>query len=156
VIHRDVKPSNILLTDADFAYLVDFGIAHAAGDVSLTETGTTVGTFGYLAPERLEGRTADARADVYSLTCVLYELLVGERPFADRVSTSSLIQAHLHEIPPAPSRVDPSLPAGFDELVRRGMAKDPEQRYPSVAALVADLQQVPIPAHPPASTGRIR
>ena len=80
-MHRDVKPSNILVTDSDFVYLVDFGIAHHAGDVSLTETGTTVGTFGYLAPERIDGRPADARADVYSLTCVLLRAAGGQQAF---------------------------------------------------------------------------
>ena len=96
VVHRDVKPSNILLTDNDFAYLVDFGIAASGGaDTSLTATGTMVGTFGYMAPERFDGASADPRADVYSLGCVLHELLTGLRPFAEHNSMPSLIKAHL-------------------------------------------------------------
>ncbi len=150
VIHRDVKPSNVLLTDTDFAYLVDFGIAHATGEASLTETGTTVGTFGYMSPERLAGGPTDPRADVYSLACVLCELLVGQRPFAQHASTPALIQAHLHEPAPAPSRLNPQVSPGFDPVVARGMAKDPAQRYPTITAFLEDLQrQTGTRAQPP-------
>src|ERR1700745_3369615 len=83
LLHRDVKPSNILLDDDDFAYLIDFGIARAADETRMTKSGHTIGTFQYIAPERLDSQIAeDARADIYSLACVLYEALTGEPPFA--------------------------------------------------------------------------
>jgi serine/threonine-protein kinase len=154
IVHRDVKPSNILLTDSDFAYLVDFGIARAGGDAPLTETGTTVGTFGYMAPERLADSTADHRADVYSLTCVLYELLTGQRPFGNLASAPRLIQAHLHETPPSPTRLNPRVPYGFDEVIARGMAKDPRDRYSDVEQLVAACLHVVQDHRAPAISGR--
>ena len=81
LIHRDVKPSNILITDHDFAYLIDFGLARTAGDAGLTTAGSTLGTMAYMSPERFEGGQIDPRADVYALTCVLYECLTGSRPY---------------------------------------------------------------------------
>jgi serine/threonine protein kinase len=144
LVHRDVKPSNVLLAPRmdgadlitsvagdDFAYLADFGIARGADDTAgpaLTATGTAVGSTEYMAPERFGRSTPDARSDVYSLACVLYELLTGQRPFmaGDPVA---LMYAHLHEEPVPPSRIRPSLPSGLDEVVLRGLAKDPEQRW---------------------------
>jgi serine/threonine-protein kinase len=81
LVHRDVKPSNVLLTDKDFAYLIDFGIAHGASDTKLTSTGTTMGTWGYMAPERFTTGAADASGDIYALACVLYQCLTGMLPF---------------------------------------------------------------------------
>ena len=81
LVHRDIKPPNILLDDNDFAYLIDFGIAHAAGATGLTATGTTIGTWSYMAPERFQSGAGDARADIYALACVLYESLTGQLPF---------------------------------------------------------------------------
>jgi serine/threonine protein kinase len=81
LVHRDVKPSNILIDDNDFAYLIDFGIARAAGEAGLTSTGETIGTLAYTAPERFQTGTSDSRADIYSLACVLYQSLTGQRPF---------------------------------------------------------------------------
>ncbi|MHC1562528.1 serine/threonine-protein kinase [Actinomycetospora sp. C-140] len=142
IAHRDIKPSNILLTDTDFAYLVDFGIARAGGDTPLTETGTTVGTFGYMAPERLADSASDHRADIYSLTCVLYELLTGQRPFGNLASAPRLIQAHLRETPYSPTRLNPGVPSGFDEIIAKGMAKNPGNRYHTVEQLIAACLQV--------------
>lgn len=90
-----------------------------------------------MAPERLADSTADRRADVYSLTCVLYELLTGQRPFGNLASAPRLIQAHLHETPPSPTRLNPRVPPGFDEVIARGMAKDPRDRYSDVEQLLA-------------------
>lgn len=81
LIHRDVKPSNILITKQDFAYLIDFGLARVAGEVGMTTAGSTLGTLAYMAPERFDGGQADPRADIYALTCVLYECLTGTRPY---------------------------------------------------------------------------
>ncbi|MEZ0366010.1 serine/threonine-protein kinase [Mycobacterium sp. pUA109] len=136
MVHRDVKPANILLTDDDFAYLVDFGLANAAADTKLTSTGTTIGTFAYLAPERLT-HNADVRAssDIYSLTCVLYEMLTGTPPYTS-VDLPQLISAHLTAPIPRPSRHDPALPAALDDVIVTGMAKNPADRYPNARELV--------------------
>ena len=121
LVHRDVKPENILLTTEDFAYLVDFGIANAASDEKLTEMGTAVGTYAYMAPERFTSDEVTYRADVYALTCVLHECLTGSQPFPGD-SVSMVITAHLMQPVPAPSTVRPGIPAAFDRVISRGMA----------------------------------
>ncbi|BBZ44754.1 protein kinase domain-containing protein [Mycobacterium parmense] len=140
LIHRDIKPMNILVTTAhDFVYLIDFGLARAEADTQLTNTGATMGTVAYLAPERFRG-TTDHRADVYSLACVLYECLTGKRPF-DGQTLEEQLNAHLNTPPPRPSAMCPDLPAAFDEVVARGMAKDPNQRYQSAIELAEAAKQ---------------
>jgi serine/threonine protein kinase len=129
LIHRDIKPSNILLDDDDFAYLIDFGIARAADETRMTKSGNTIGTFTYIAPERLDGTgEEDARVDVYSLACVLYEALTGEPPFAGD-TMARLMYAHVNTPPPRPSITQPNVPAQFDAVIAKGMAKGPDQRY---------------------------
>src|SRR6201993_1649042 len=134
LIHRDVKPSNILHDEDDFAYLIDFGIARAADETRLTKSGNTIGTFAYIAPERLGTRTEDARADIYSLACVLYECLTGHPPF-DEATMAQLVAAHLHTPPPQPSTSQPNLPAQIDPVIAKGMAKDPDNRYATTVEL---------------------
>jgi serine/threonine protein kinase len=142
MVHRDVKPSNVLLagegaTGHDFAYLVDFGVAGAvggSGDTSLTVTGATVGTLDYIAPERFQGGPYDRRVDVYSLACVLHEALTGRPPFGGE-GLAAMIHAHLNLDPPAPSREHADIPPGLDTVIARGMAKDPDARYPTAGAL---------------------
>lgn len=136
LVHRDIKPANILVCANDFVYLVDFGIARAAGESVLTSTGAVVGTFSYMAPERLTTGQADARTDVYALTGVLHECLTGGRPFPGD-SYEQQITAHLTAPPPRPSLVRPGVPAGFDEVVARGMGKNPDERYASAGELAA-------------------
>lgn len=134
LIHRDIKPMNILITTAhNFVYLIDFGLARAQADTQLTQTGATMGTVAYMAPERFKG-TTDHRADVYSLACVLHECLTGQRPFAGD-SLEEQLNAHLNAPPPRPSATAPGVPASFDEVVARGMAKDSEQRYQTAMEL---------------------
>jgi serine/threonine kinase PknH len=128
VIHRDIKPENILLTEGDFAYLVDFGIAAAATDQRVTKTGAAVGSWNYMAPERFGKDDATYRVDIYALACLLYECLTGATPFQTD-SLSGLMAAHLMEPVPRPSQRNPAIPAAFDEVVARGMAKDPNARY---------------------------
>ncbi|WP_372509632.1 serine/threonine-protein kinase PknD [Mycobacterium alsense] len=137
VTHRDVKPENILVTNSDFAYLVDFGIARAAADPGLTQTGTAMGTCKYMAPERFTSDDVTYRADIYSLACVLGECLTGSPPFrAD--SMERLIAAHLLEPPPRPSQMMPGrVPAALDQVIARGMAKNPEERYRTAGELAA-------------------
>ena len=102
LVHRDVKPSNILVAEDDFAYLIDFGIARAVGETKLTSTGSVIGTWAYLAPERLTSGQVDARADIYALTCVLHECLTGSQPFPS-TSLEQQIAAHVSMPPPRPS-----------------------------------------------------
>jgi serine/threonine kinase PknH len=130
LIHRDVKPQNILVTPADFVYLVDFGIAQAKGDPRLTTAGLQIGTLNYMAPERFNGEVAaiTSAVDVYSLACVLYESLTGDAPFAGD-SLEHLVAAHIALPPPRPSVANPRVPAALDEVVARGMAKRPDDRY---------------------------
>jgi hypothetical protein len=102
LLHRDIKPSNILLDKNDFAYLIDFGIVRTLGETRMTQTGSAIGTFQYVAPERLGTGAEDARADIYSLACVLYECLTGHPPFPGD-TMGPLVNAHLNTPPPRPS-----------------------------------------------------
>jgi serine/threonine kinase PknH len=134
VIHRDVKPENILITRDDFVYLVDFGIANAATDEKLTELGTAVGTYAYMAPERFTNDEVTYRADIYALACVLHECLVGSQPYPGD-SVSVVITAHLMGPTPRPSEMRPGIPKAFDDVIARGMAKKPDDRYASAGDL---------------------
>ncbi|WP_434086160.1 protein kinase domain-containing protein [Nocardia sputorum] len=134
LVHRDVKPANILVTDADFAYLVDFGIAHTEGDSAVTLVGMAVGSYIYMAPERFDVGPVTGRADVYSLACVLHECLTGATPFPS-ASMNVLIKAHMSDPPPRPSTQAAGIPVALDEVVNRGMAKDPADRFPTATAL---------------------
>ncbi len=127
VLHRDVKPENILISGDDFAYLVDFGIASATSDEKLTQFGTTVGTVKYMAPERFSESDVSYRADIYALACVLYECLTGSPPYGG--DTFSVMGAHLNQAIPRPSAARPGIPVAFDAVIARGMAKDPASRY---------------------------
>ncbi len=134
VMHRDVKPENVILTRDDFAYLVDFGLATAASAERLTQMGTMVGTFSYMAPERLRNKELTHSVDIYSLACVLHECLTGSRPYrAD--SIGALITAHLTAPIPQPSQIRAGIPAAFDQVIARGMAKNPEDRYATAGDL---------------------
>jgi serine/threonine-protein kinase len=135
LVHRDVKPSNALLDSAEHLYLADFGLTKSASDRSaLTITGRIIGTVDYAAPEQIEGKPVDGRADVYSLGCLLYECLTGEVPFL-RDSELAVLWGHVHESPPKASERNPQLPAAIDSVVARALAKDPEKRYETCADL---------------------
>ncbi|MEQ0575498.1 serine/threonine protein kinase PknE, partial [Mycobacterium tuberculosis] len=121
--HRDVKPENILVSADDFAYLVDFGIASATTDEKLTQLGNTVGTLYYMAPERFSESHATYRADIYALTCVLYECLTGSPPYQG--DQRSVMCAHINQAIPRTNTVRPGIPVAFDAVVARGMAKKP-------------------------------
>ena len=138
LVHRDVKPSNILISDRDFVYLIDFGLARTTGEPGMTTAGNTLGTLAYMAPERFSGRQSDTRSDIYALTCVLYECLTGSRPYPSD-SLEQQIAGHMVSPPPRPSDVDATL-AAFDDVVANGMAKDPGRRYQTGAALAAAVR----------------
>jgi serine/threonine protein kinase len=134
VTHRDVKPQNVLITGNDFAYLVDFGISSAKTDEKLTQMGTAVGTWKYMAPERFSNDEVTPRADVYALACVLYECLTGAPPYgAD--SAGVLVTAHMMEPIPRPSAQGFGVDHAFDDVIAGGMAKNPIQRYPTAGDL---------------------
>jgi serine/threonine-protein kinase len=134
LIHRDVKPANIIVTPADFAYLVDFGIAQTRTDTRLTQAGSQIGSMAYMSPERFNGEAATSAVDVYALACVLYESLTADRPFSSD-SMEQVIIAHIASPPPRPSAINRNVPQSFDEVIARGMAKEPDDRYGSAGAL---------------------
>ncbi len=135
LIHRDVKPQNVLVGAGDHAYLADFGLTKGSDDAGMTETGQFVGTIDYISPEQARGELATARSDVYALTAVLCECLTGQVPYA-RATEERALLAHLTEPPPRLSEVRADLPAAMDEVVAEGMAKDPEDRPASAGELM--------------------
>lgn len=139
LVHRDVKPTNILISDREFVYLIDFGLARTAGETGLTTAGSTLGTLAYMAPERFSGGQSDTRSDIYALTCVLYECLTGKRPYPSD-SLEQQIAGHLMSTPPRPSDDDPAL-AAFDDIIATGMAKDPDRRYQTGRALATAVRR---------------
>src|SRR5881396_3770135 len=136
LVHRDVKPANILVGPDDRAYLSDFGAVKELASGGMTRTGSFVGTIEYCAPEQIEGGDVDARTDVYALGCVLYEALTGEQPF-HRPSEVAVLNAHLHSPPPRPSKTVPGLPSALDGVIAKALAKPPLDRYATPGELVA-------------------
>jgi serine/threonine-protein kinase len=150
LVHRDVKPSNILLAEDDFSYLIDFGIARGTAETGLTATGNVVGTWPYMAPERFTAGQNDTRSDTYALACVLYECLTASPPFPGD-SVEQQIAGHLTTPPPRPSVTRPGVSPQLDSVIATGMAKDPDQRYRTTtelarAARSAISSAVPRPA----------
>jgi streptogramin lyase len=141
LVHRDVKPSNVLLDADEHVYLADFGLTRRLGDQGLgSSDGRSLGTPAYLAPEQIEGAEVDHRADIYSLGCLLYECLTGEAPF-ERGSRLAVAWAHLEEEPPSLGARNPALPAAIDAVIAKAMAKEPGDRYGSCAELTAAARE---------------
>ncbi|HEY8409726.1 MAG TPA: protein kinase [Gaiellaceae bacterium] len=139
VIHRDVKPANLLLDRRDHVHVADFGIASAAGMDSLTQTGTVLGTASYLSPEQAQGERTTAASDLYSLGVVAFELLTGRRPF-EGDSIAAEAAAHVTGDVPSVGDVNPNVPRELDPVFAKALAKDPAQRYTSAAEFVAALR----------------
>ena len=136
LVHRDVKPANVLVGEGDHAYLSDFGLSREASQTRLTRTGLFVGSTDYAAPEQVRGEATDSRTDVYALGCVLFQLLTGSVPFA-RSGDMAKMYAHITEPPPLVSDTRPELPE-FDAIVERAMAKDPDDRHQSAGELARE------------------
>ncbi len=149
IVHRDIKPANILFDEAGNAYLTDFGIAKdVLQDRALTREPEAVGALNYVSPEQLQAGPVTAQSDIYSLGAVLYEILAGERPFAD-LSLASMVQSHLASPFPLLAESVPGLPPGIDDVIQRATAKRPEERFPTALALAQAFRA--IAAGPPAA-----
>jgi serine/threonine protein kinase len=135
LVHRDVKPSNILLDRNDFAYLIDFGIARTAQDTRLTSAGAAIGTWAYMAPERFSTGESQPSSDIYALACVLYECLTGEQPFPGS-TLEQVAVGHMVGPPPRPSQ-HAGIPATLDQVIATGLAKQPTDRYPSTVEMAS-------------------
>jgi beta-lactam-binding protein with PASTA domain/tRNA A-37 threonylcarbamoyl transferase component Bud32 len=141
IVHRDVKPGNIMLTPTGDVKVMDFGIARATTGESLTQTATVLGTAAYLSPEQARGEPADARSDLYSLGIVLYEMLTGAPPFTGE-SPVAVAYRHVAEDAAPPSRRNPDVSPDLDAVVMKCLAKNPDNRYQSARELAEDLQRV--------------
>ena len=140
IIHRDVKPANLLLDDDGRIHVADFGVASAVGLDSFTAAGTVLGTAGYLAPEQARGEPTSPAVDRYALAVVAFELLTGSRPYQGTSPTAEAA-AHVNAPVPTATALNPELPREVDDVLRQGLAKDPDARFPSAAELVAALRE---------------
>src|SRR6266511_2302950 len=142
VVHRDIKPGNVMLLPDGRVKVVDFGIARAAGSDTLTGTGEVLGSTAYLSPEQASGGSGDQRSDLYALGCVLYEMLTGEVPFRADTPIATMYR-HVNEDPPRPSTVRP-VPAELEDVAMRCLEKDPKRRFGSAGELEQALLAAPL------------
>lgn len=141
IIHRDVKPHNVLFTDDGRAKLSDFGIAAAAGEAGLTADGKVLGSAHYIAPEQAQGAEAGPQSDIYSLGVTLYEALTGRTPF-DGETAADIAAQHLREAPPPPRSLNPEIPPAVEFVITKAMARDPQRRYRSADEMLVDLRKL--------------
>ncbi|MEO6822049.1 MAG: Stk1 family PASTA domain-containing Ser/Thr kinase, partial [Candidatus Nanopelagicales bacterium] len=167
IVHRDIKPANVMLTRGGDVKVMDFGIARALADAGQTMTATSavMGTAQYLSPEQARGELVDSRSDIYSTSCLVYELLTGRPPFTGD-SPVSVVYQHVSEAPVPPSQLDPSVPTPIDAIVLKGLAKRPDDRYQTAADMRADVERAiaglpvtaalaPVTANPMADTAAL-
>ena len=158
IVHRDIKPANVMLTRGGAVKVMDFGIARAMGDagMTMTQTAAVIGTAQYLSPEQAKGEQVDARSDLYSTGCLLYELLTGRPPFIGD-SPVAVAYQHVREAPQPPSYYDPEVPPVVDAIVMKALAKHPDERYQSADEMRADLERAldgrPVAAAPTVAAG---
>ena len=138
IVHRDVKPANILIDKAGTPFLADFGVARMETS-TMTGPGTTIGTLSYMSPEQIMGKTADGRADFFALGVILYELLAGRKPFVGN-NLSTIVYKIVHEEPQRVTDINQSLPPGYEDVIRRALAKNPDDRYQNGREMIADLE----------------
>jgi len=150
VIHRDIKPANMMLTPQGIVKLMDFGIARSGDESTLTMTGTTLGSLGYMSPEQVKGEPTDARSDLYSVGISLYEMATGRRPFRES-SDYSIMAAQVNQPPTPPIEIKPGLPPALNEIILLAIAKDPAARFQSAEAFRNALSRV-VPASPEQSS----
>src|SRR6266511_5035584 len=141
VIHRDVKPGNVMLTADGKVKVMDFGIARASAVPSITQTAAVVGTVQYIAPEQAQGLEADARSDLYALGCCLYEMLTGQVPFTGPTPVA-IAYRHVREDPTPPRMLNPDVPVSLERVCLKAMAKRPEDRYQTALEMRQDLERV--------------
>jgi len=152
VIHRDIKPANMMLTPQGIVKLMDFGIARSASESTLTSTGTTLGSLGYMSPEQVKGETTDARSDLYSVGISLYEMVTGRRPFRES-SDYSIMAAQVNQPPTPPIEIKPGLPPELNEIILLAIAKSPAARFQSAGAFKNALSRVVPAAHEEPAAG---
>ncbi len=139
IIHRDIKPQNIMLLSDGTVKVMDFGIAKSAREQSFTATDQALGTVYYISPEQARGDETDEKSDIYSVGVMLYEMLTGKKPFdADKPVTIAVM--HINDIPKRPKAINPDIPAGLEEIILRAMEKDPENRYQTAADMIRDIE----------------
>lgn len=154
VVHRDVKPANIMLDRTGRVILTDFGVAKMLTGTKMTVTGTVLGTPAYMSPEQGSGQPGDARSDIYSLGVVLYELATGRLPY-DADTPLAVLLKHVHDPLPLPRTVNPALPEEVERILLRALAKDPADRYPNVQAMLDDIAGLPPATVPAAQPGAL-